>query len=57
MDTVFISLVLWALIFLAGVLSVELGLSVAIIAISLGVMGRKFLRAPADSLDGLSRRV
>ena len=43
MDTVFISLVLWALIFLAGLLSVELGLSVAIIEISLGVIGGNFL--------------
>ena len=43
MDTSFISLVLWALIFLAGLLSVELGLSVAIIEISLGVIGGNFL--------------
>lgn len=43
MDTAFISLVLWALIFLAGFLSVELGLSVAIIEISLGVIGGNFL--------------
>ena len=43
MDTSVISLVLWALIFLAGLLSVELGLSVAIIEISLGVIGGNFL--------------
>ena len=42
-DTSFISLVLWALIFLAGFLSVELGLSVAIIEMSLGVIGGNFL--------------
>jgi Kef-type K+ transport system membrane component KefB len=42
-DTAFLSLVLWALIFLAGLLSVELGLSVAIIEISLGVIGGNFL--------------
>jgi Kef-type K+ transport system membrane component KefB len=42
-DSSFISLILWALIFLAGFLSVELGLSVAIIEMSLGVIGGNFL--------------
>ena len=42
MNDQLISLV-WALIFLASLLSVELGLSVAIIEISLGVIGGNFL--------------
>ncbi len=43
MDDQLISLVLWALIFVASFFSVELGLSVAIIEISLGVIGGNFL--------------
>lgn len=43
MNDQLISLVLWALIFVAGFLSVELGLSVAIIEMSLGVIGGNFL--------------
>ncbi|MBA4394339.1 MAG: cation:proton antiporter [Desulfobacca sp.] len=43
MDDQLISLILWALIFVAGFFSVELGLSVAIIEISLGVIGGNFL--------------
>ncbi len=43
MEDQIISLVLWALIFVAGFFSVELGLSVAIIEMSLGVIGGNFL--------------
>jgi Kef-type K+ transport system membrane component KefB len=43
MDDQLISLVLWALIFIASFFSVELGLSVAIIEMSLGVIGGNFL--------------
>jgi Kef-type K+ transport system membrane component KefB len=43
MDDQIISLVLWALIFVASFFSVELGLSVAIIEMSLGVIGGNFL--------------
>ena len=43
MDDQFVSLILWALIFVASFFSVELGLSVAIIEMSLGVIGGNFL--------------
>jgi Kef-type K+ transport system membrane component KefB len=43
MDDQLISLVLWTLIFIASFFSVELGLSVAIIEMSLGVIGGNFL--------------
>src|SRR5512135_2859429 len=43
MDDQLISVVLWALIFVASFFSVELGLSVAIIEMSLGVIGGNFL--------------
>jgi Kef-type K+ transport system membrane component KefB len=43
MEDQVISLILWTLIFVAGFFSVELGLSVAIIEMSLGVIGGNFL--------------
>jgi Kef-type K+ transport system membrane component KefB len=43
MNDQLLSLILWALIFVASFFSVELGLSVAIIEMSLGVIGGNFL--------------
>jgi Kef-type K+ transport system membrane component KefB len=43
MNDQLLSLILWALIFIASFFSVELGLSVAIIEMSLGVIGGNFL--------------
>ncbi|MDZ7364086.1 MAG: cation:proton antiporter, partial [candidate division KSB1 bacterium] len=42
MDEQLLSVILWMLILLASVVSVEFGLSVAIIEISLGVIGGNF---------------